>query len=180
MLFRSMHGVTVLRGMEANIIDFDGNIDAEPEMLKVVDLVVASFHPPCIRFSDEKECTKGFIGAMEKPYIHIIGHPGDSRYPFNHEEIVKASKRTGTLLEINNASLRPGGFRPGVRENLIEMLHYCNKYDVPVIANTDAHMAYLVGEFQETIELLEEIAFPQELILNEHPQEILKILQLTN
>lgn len=173
---RIMHGVTVLRGVEANIIDFNGTIDANEELTKNLDVVIASYHPPCIRFGDKEECTRGLIGAMENPRINIIGHPGDSRYPFDHEAIVKASKRTGTLLEINNASLRPGGFRPGVRENLIEMLKYCSKHDVPVIANTDTHMAYQVGGFAETLHLLEEIQFSKDLILNLDPQKVLSIL----
>lgn len=173
---RRLYGVHVLRGVEANIIDFNGAIDASEDIVKSVDVVIASYHPPCIRFGNVEECTKGFIGAMENPHIDIIGHPGDARYPFNHLEVVKASKRTGTLLEINNASLRPGGFRPGVRENLVEMLKICSQLDVPVIANTDAHIAYQVGEFKETLNFLEEIQFPKELILNLQPEKILNFI----
>lgn len=170
---REMYGVKVLRGAETNIISFDGEIDAPKEVTRGLDVVIASYHPPCIRFGEKEEVTRGFIGAMENERVHIIGHPGDARYPFDHEELVKASLRTGTLLEINNASLRPGSFRPGVRENLIEMLKYCNQYDVPIIANTDTHISFQVGDFTETISFLESIQFPEALILNLYPEQLL-------
>lgn len=174
---RELYGVYVLRGMEANIIGYDGTIDATEETTKGLDYVIASYHPPCLNFGEREECTKGFIGAMENPLVKIIGHPGDARYPFNHEEVVKAAKRTHTLLEVNNASLRPGGFRPGVRENLEEMLKVCNRLDVPILANTDSHIAYQVGDFSETIAFLEEIKFPKELVLNLYPDKVMAFVK---
>ncbi|MDA3730237.1 phosphatase [Niameybacter massiliensis] len=177
---RQLYGVTVLRGMEANIIDFDGNIDATEDTLGGLDFTIASMHPPCLRFGDKEEVTRAMIGAMENPFVKILGHPGDDRYPFDHEAVVLAAKRTGTILEVNNASLKPGGFRPGVRENLISVLGLCKQYNVPVMANTDAHIAYAVGEFEESIRLFEEVDFPQELILNLHPERILDFIALKN
>lgn len=177
---RVLYGVTVVRGIEANIIDFDGHIDMTKESERALDFAIASLHPPCIRFGTQEEVTRAMIGAMEHPYVKILGHPGDSRYPFDHEAVVLAAKRTGTLIEVNNASLRPGGFRPGVRENLIEVLKYCKIHNVPVIANTDAHIAYAVGEFQESIRLFEEVDFPKELILNLYPAKVLDFITLKN
>lgn len=177
---RELYGVTVVRGVEANIIDFEGHIDVDEEVMKALDFAIASLHPPCIRFGNKEEVTKAMILAMENPFVKILGHPGDNRYPFDHEEVVLASKRTGTLLEVNNASLKPGGFRPGVRENLVELLKYCKIHKVPVIANTDAHTAYAVGEFEESIKLFKEVDFPEELILNLHPERILDFITLKN
>lgn len=174
---RVLYDVYVLRGMEANIVDFDGTIDATEATTKGLDYVIASYHPPCIPFGTIEACTKGIIGAMENPLVKIIGHPGDARYPFVHEEVVRASKRTDTLLEINNASLRPGAFRPGVKENLIEMLKVCNRLDVPILANTDAHIAYQVGDFTETKQLLEAIQFPKTLVLNTMPEKIMAFIE---
>ncbi len=171
---RELYGVKVLRGVEANIIDYKGTIDANEDITHNLDVVIASYHPPCIPFADSKQCTAGLIGAMENPSIHIIGHPGDTRYPFDFEEVAKVSKRTGTLLEVNNASLKPDSFRPGVRESLVELLKVCNRLDLPIIANTDSHIAYQVGQFQDTIAFLEAIKFPQDLILNLDPQRLLQ------
>ncbi|MEF9959746.1 MAG: phosphatase [Niameybacter sp.] len=177
---RNLYGVTVLRGMEANIIDFDGNIDATEDTMHGLDFAIASMHPPCLNFGEKNEVTRAMIGAMENPYVTILGHPGDNRYPFDHEAVVLAAKRTGTILEVNNASLKPGGFRPGVRENLVILLDFCKRYSVRVMANTDAHIAYAVGEFAESIKLFEEVNFPKELILNLHPEQILDFITLKN
>ena len=177
---RNLYGVTVLRGMEANIIDFEGNIDADEETIRGLDFVIASMHPPCLKFGERNEITRAMIGAMENPYVRVLGHPGDNRYPFDHEAVVLAAKRTGTILEVNNASLKPGGFRPGVRENLKILLELCKRHKVRVMANTDAHIAYDVGEFEESIKLFEEVNFPKELILNLHPKQILDFITLKN
>ncbi len=173
---RKVYGMTILRGAETNIIDYNGTIDMPEYVLKMLDYVITSYHPPCIKFGEINEVTKGMIGAMHNPYVKIIGHPGDSRYPLHFEEVVKASKETGTILEVNNASLKPISVRPNVRESLIEILKYCNKYDVPILANTDAHICYDVGEFEETVTLLEEVKFPKELILNLYPDKLLNVL----
>ncbi len=120
------------------------------------------------------------IMAMENPYVNIIGHPGDSRYPLNYEEVVLASKRTGTVLEVNNASFRSVSMREGVRDSMVEILKYCNKHDVPVMANTDAHLCYDVGKFDDTVKLFEEIGFPEDLVLNLYPDKVLELLGPNN
>ena len=82
---------------------------------------------------------------MENPYIDIIGHPDDGRYPLDYERVVKAAKATKTLLEINNSSLKPSGFRLNTKENDVKMLKLCKQYRVPVILDSDAHFADDVG-----------------------------------
>ena len=168
-----MYGVKLLRGAEVNIISYEGELDLSEATLEKLDIVLASLHPPCIDFADQETVTAGMIKVMENPYVHVIGHPGDNRYPMDFEAIVKASKRTGTLLEVNNASLKPGSFRPGVRENLIEMLGYCKTYAVPIVLGTDAHFHEAIGEFKESVELLESLDFPEDLVLNTDPDRLL-------
>lgn len=172
-----MFGVRVLKGAETNIINYEGEIDLPEDVLEKLDIVLASFHPPCIDFADKKTVTEGLIKVMENPYVNVIGHPGDQRYPLDFEEIVLASKRTGTLLEVNNASLKPGSFRPGVRESLIKMLGYCKTYEVPIVLGSDAHFYTEVGALQESIELLESIGFPEQLVLNTNPERLLEHIE---
>ncbi|OOB76922.1 MAG: phosphatase [Epulopiscium sp. Nuni2H_MBin003] len=174
---KEVYGMRILKGIELNIIDYDGNIDdIDTQLLDRMDFRIASLHPPCIKFADIDTVTKGIIAAMHNPYVNIIGHPGDNRFPQHLEELVKASKATNTLLELNNASLTSTSLRTGVKENMMEILRCCNKYDVPIIANTDAHICYEVGEFKEAISLIEEVQFPKDLILNLHPDRLLDFL----
>ncbi len=171
-----LYGVKLLRGVEANIINYEGEIDMPEGILSSLDMVIASLHPPCIEFADEETVTACIEKVMKNPYVNIIGHPGDNRYPMNWERIVKSSKETGTLLEVNNASLKPGSFRPGVRENLIMILKYCKQYEVPVVLGSDAHFYTAIGEFKEAIELFEEIDFPENLVLNTNPEKLMTLI----
>lgn len=168
-----MHGVRVLRGAEANIVSYEGEVDLPEEILEGLDMAIASLHPPCIDFADQETLTTCLEKVMQNPYINIIGHPGDSRYPLDMKRIAKASKETGTLLEVNVASLKPTSYRPGVRENLVELLTICKEEEVPIIIGTDAHITYEVGEFKEAIELLESLDFPMHLVMNTDVEKLL-------
>lgn len=162
---RTMEGVQMLFGAELNIMDTEGRVDLPEETLRDLDIVIASIHPPCYGKSrTERENTKAYIKAMENPYIHIIGHPDDGRFPVNYEELVKAAKRTGTLLELNNSSLRPQSFRQNARENMLTMLELCKQYEVFVTAGSDAHVDADAGNFTYVKEVLAYCDFPMELV----------------
>lgn len=171
-----MDGVMLLRGAEANIIDYEGHLDVTQELLSELDMTIASLHPPCIEFADAQTVTRGLEKVMQNPYVSIIGHPGDSRYPLDFERVVKMAKETGTLLEVNNASLKPTSFRPGVRESLIELLTYCKAYDMPIVLGSDSHHMSTIGGFEESIALLEELDFPEALVLNTNPEALMNFI----
>ena len=53
------------------------------------------------------------------------------------------------------------------------MLKLCMKYQVPVIFGSDAHVAEDIGNFSRIEELVKEIDFPKELVVN-RDYEVLK------
>lgn len=108
---RERDGLTVLFGAELNIVDYEGHVDLPEEMLRGLDLVIASLHTPCIRPGTREENTRAYLKAMENPCLNIIGHPDDARYPIEYRPIVERAKERGILLEVNNSSLKPGSFR---------------------------------------------------------------------
>ncbi|NMA85068.1 MAG: phosphatase [Epulopiscium sp.] len=163
---RKVSGVEVLKGAEANILNYAGEIDLEPELLKRLDIVIASFHPPCYEAGTKEENTQAMINTMKNPYVHIIGHPDDSRYPIDYDMLVKAAKDNGVLLEVNNSSLKPGHFRQGASENIRTMITYCKKYEVPIVVGSDAHFYTQVGEADLAKVILQEMNMPEELIAN--------------
>ncbi|WP_352399220.1 phosphatase [Anaerotignum sp.] len=168
-----LFGVRVLKGVELNIIDFEGTIDMDERTLSRLDISIASLHTPCIAPGTKEENTRACIRAMENPLVDILGHPGDPRYPMDYEEIFKVSKQTGTLLEINNASLVPGGFRAGSDENIVFLLRMAMKEDVPVVVSSDAHFYTGIGDVMYVERLMEKIDFPKELVLNTDPQKLM-------
>lgn len=159
-------GIRILRGIEANIIDFDGNLDVSNEVLEMLDFCIASLHTPCINIGTIEENTQAITNAMKNSRIKIIGHPDDSKFPLDYEAIVKSAKKNGVLLEVNNSSLNPDSFRESARENIKQMLELCKKYEVEIILGSDAHISYDVGEFSNCIKLLNDVDFPEKLIVN--------------
>ncbi len=163
---RELYGIRLLLGSEVNIMDFEGNIDLEERDLKGMDIIIASLHTPCIKPGSIKENTTAYLKAMENSYVNIIGHPDDGRYPVDYRALVEGAKEKGKVLELNNHSLDPKCFRRDARENDLKMLELCKEYAVPVIMGSDAHFDTLIGEFSMAKKLLEEVDFPEELVLN--------------
>ena len=176
---KDVEGIRVLKGMEANIIDYDGNIDLTiTPYMKGLDYVIASLHTVCIEPGSKEENTRATINAMNHELVKIIGHPDDGRYEVDYEEIVKHAKEKNVLLELNNSSLSPMAFRQGARENYKKMLELCKEQGVKVIMGTDAHVCYQVGNFEEAEKLIEEVDFPKELVINYHEDEIIEFFGL--
>lgn len=163
---RDYDGLRLLLGAELNICDENGNVDLSQNLISNLDITIASIHPPCIETLTKAGYTKAFINAMNNPYINVIGHPDDSRIPVDYVELVKAAKETNTLIEINNNSLRPTGPRVGARDNDRKLLELAAQMGVHVILGSDAHYKNDIGNFNCIEDLLFEVHFPKELIVN--------------
>lgn len=171
-------GVRIFTGMEANIIDLEGKLDAEEAVLKKMDYVIASLHVPCVKAGTREENTNALIGAMKNPYVKIIGHPDDDRFPLDYEKLVKAAAKEKVALEVNNSSFSPRTGRLNADKNLPVMLSFCKKYKVPVIVDSDAHIFYDIGNLDRAKEMLEACEFPKKLILNTKLKGLSYVLNL--
>ena len=172
-----LHGVRLLKGIELNILDFEGRVDMDDRVLSRLDLAIASLHMPCIAPGSRKENTRALLKVMENPYVDIIGHPGDPRYDVDFREVFRQAKETGTLLEVNNASLVPGGFRDGSQENVKDILRMSMEEGISVVLGSDAHFYTGIGDFAHAQAILKEVGFPEELVLNTDPQRFLAALK---
>lgn len=162
---REVDGLHILMGVELNIMDEYGTVDLPAGVLKSMDLAIASIHGPCYGESRSRELnTQAYLNVMKNPYIHIIGHPDDGRFPIDYEKLVRGAKETNTLLEMNNSSLRPGGFRVNTEVNAKEILELCKKEGVYITTGSDAHIDADSGEFSCIEKILQETDFPEELI----------------
>lgn len=159
-------GMRVLKGCEANIIALDGTLDLDDPLLSSLDYVIASLHIDCLIPGSAKENTDCLIRVMDYPFVKIIAHPDNSQFPLEYERLVLAAKEKGVLLEVNESSLKPTSSRFGGRENITTYLLLCKKYGSPIILNTDAHYAGLIGNCAYGLALLEELDFPEELVAN--------------
>ncbi|RDY23655.1 phosphatase [Romboutsia maritimum] len=175
---RNVGKIKILRGIEANIIDYDGNIDVEKETLERLDYAIASLHMPCIKFGTKEENTNAILKVMDNEKVKIIGHPDDSRYPLDYEVIVKKAKEKNVLLEVNNSSLNPNSYREGARNNVFKMLELCEKYKTKIILGTDSHICYDIGAFSNCEEILKVTNFPKELVINYNENDFIKMFDI--
>lgn len=159
-------------GIEANITDVEGHLDLDAFTLERMDYCIASMHTLVLPPGSVKDNTRAAVHAMENPLVKILGHPDDSRYPMDYEELVRAAAELRTVLEVNNSSLHPLSSRKGARENIHTMLEACMRYQVSIIVGTDSHVSSAIGDFTQADELLREADFPAELIVNADPGRI--------
>ena len=157
-------GVRVLKGMEANIIDYDGKLDCDDRLLSSLEWIVASMHTIALfeKPSIEK-CTNAYLKMCDNPNVHVLGHSGSEYFEYDYETVIRRCAQTSTLVEINNASF---GFRKGSEERCKKIALLCKKHDARIVVDSDAHFLTKVGDVPKALDMLREIEFPSELVVN--------------
>jgi DNA polymerase (family 10) len=132
---KRLKGFRLLAGSEVDIRS-DGNMDLPDDVLKKMEIVIASIHSG---FRQSKEqITKRLVSAMKNPYVSIIAHPtgrliGErDPYDVDMDEILKVAKETGTAIEINAYPLRLD-----LNDVYAKM---AKEMGVPIVINTDTHI----------------------------------------
>ena len=114
---------------------------------------------------------------MKNPYVTIIGHCDDVKYPVDYLAIVRAAMEHHVILEINNSSLSPDGYRGDTRFNDLMILNLCKHFGYPILLSSDSHGTKHVGDFTYAQELLKKADFPSSLVLNDSAGEFQAFLQ---
>lgn len=133
-------GVTILMGTECDILP-DGRLDYPDEVLKELDVVVASVHSR-LRMAED-EMTARIVKALDNPHVDILGHPtgrllgSREAYAVNIERLIEAAARTKTALEINASPQRLDLSDKHAR--------LAREHGVPLVISTDAHTRYQLG-----------------------------------
>jgi len=103
-LNRKIKDFTILSGIEANI-DSDGKLDVNDNVLRDLDIVVASVHSGFKQ--SEKKMTQRVLTAMHNDYVDVIGHPTgrviNKRDPYKIDlsKIFETAFKLGVSMEIN-------------------------------------------------------------------------------
>jgi DNA polymerase (family 10) len=133
-LNKSLKGFKLLAGIEVDIKN-DGQLDLPDDILKRLDIVVASIHSG---FKQNREqLTKRLVSAMHNPYVSIIAHPtgrliGErDAYDIDIDKILGVAKETGTAIEINAYPLRLDFNDINAR--------MAKEKGIPLVISTDAH-----------------------------------------
>lgn len=124
----------ILKGIESDILK-DGALDYDEEVLKQLDMVVASIHS---HFEmTENEATKRLIKAIENPFTTILGHLTGrlltvrKGYSINHKKIIDACAANQVVIELNANTYR--------LDIDWRWLPYCMEKGVHIAINPDAH-----------------------------------------
>lgn len=160
-----LYGVRVLKGVEANVTDFDGNLDMAKHLQKSLDWVVASIHGITLSQDNPtiESCTNAWLKIAENPNVNVIGHSGTPQYEYDYEKVIPIFAKNGKLIEINNGSFK---FRKDSVSKCTEIARICKKYKARIVVNTDAHFSTAVGHTEDAMAMLKDIDFPPELIVN--------------
>ena len=172
---REIGGVTVLRGVELNVVDMDGTVDLPERLIKRMDWVIASLHENILRPSAGMDYTGLYMALAENPLVDMIGHPTTPAYPFDMEAVIPALAKSGKVIEINDHHIFDFGL--GGSENVRNMVSLCAKHGAMIAANSDAHTCWDVGRTSRAAALLNEMGFPEELVLNVSAGRVLNFIK---
>ena len=174
---RTLAGVAMLYGAEANVMDTKGGLDFSADKLRSLDWVVASIHSPCVPGSlTEKEATRLWLGVAENPYVDCIGHSEQPHYQYDYDLVTKAFARSHKVVEMNGNSFNVR--RDGV-PNMRRLLRACLQNGCRIALDSDAHSTHqLHTGLAKLYGLLDEVDFPQELVVNATRENLVETLKL--
>lgn len=167
-------GLRLLKGVEANIMNHEGLLDMPERTLRKLELVIASYHTTCVRPGTEEEHTRSYLRLAENPYVDIIGHAGSAEFAFDYERVVPVLGKAGKIFEINAHTFL---CRKKSVQNCKKIALLCKKHHIPVLVNSDAHSEFELASCGPALEMLEEIDFPEELIINTCWERVEEYLQ---
>lgn len=172
---RIIEGVKILRGVEANIVTLEGGVDLDEGTLSSLDIVIASFHNPCGVTGTVEEHTQAYVNLIKNPNIDILGHSGTPNFFYDVDTVIKAARDYNKIIEINNHTFN---IRKASVENCVKIAKKCKEYGVYVSVDSDAHICYSIGNYDNALTMLKEIDFPKELIINTSADKVVKYLNL--
>ena len=170
-------GIELLFGVELNILDIDGHLDLNDELLGELDYAIASMHAQNYKSGTIEENTSAYLNAMTHPCVKVLGHCDNPAFPVDYETLAVGAKENGVIFEINEASLAPHGYRGDTRENCFEILRCCRKYHLPLLLSSDSHGPEHIGDFTYAADFVHQAMFPESLILNNQIPRLKVFLQ---
>ena len=171
---KEVGGLRVLKGVEANIINEQGELDLPKPYLERLDIILAGFHAVCFPSNDRETCTRAMLNAIDNPYVDIVVHPGNPEFPVDFDIVVKRAAEKGVPLELNNSSFC--GSRRGSEHFCPKVAELIVKYGAMTVIDSDAHIAGDIGNFELALEAVQQAGVTQEQVLNTSVEKILRYL----
>lgn len=148
-------GLVILYGIEAKVLDYNGNLDATKEMIQKSEIVLGSVHRyphgsggylnfQELSYNEAAEIEFNLACALlRNPYVNVLAHPGgtfeknfDGVFPEEYlEEIVEIANQQGKAIEINS---------PYLKDHL-RFFRLCSKLNPLISLGSDAHSVEELG-----------------------------------
>lgn len=167
-------GLKIVKGCETSIINYNAEIDFPDDLAKNSEWTIASLHEYLLKPAGYDETTNIWLKIAENPYVDVIGHCGEKLWRFDFEKCIKKFKEYNKIIEFNESSIRKGKIK---KDDATEIAKLCKKYELPVVVSSDAHFAPSIGEFPNSLELLDSVDFPEQLVLNADSEKLNEYLR---
>jgi putative hydrolase len=173
-----INGIRVYRGAEVNILNKNGDVDLDDDILNKLEIVLGGFHSIEI-YGDTLDIyknTEAAINCIKQNKIDIFVHLGNPKFPLRYDDVLIEAKKSNIAIELNNSSFTTS--RAGSEKNCEEILRLAKKYENYIALGSDAHFSGSVGELTKVIQLLEKVDFPEELVINKNIEKLEKFLHV--
>ncbi len=174
---RFIEGVAIIRGVEANILNADGEFDIPLSVDKNLDWVIASFHEAVFKPADKATHTQALLNIIRSGRVDALGHLGNPNYDFDFEQVLQCAKEHHVAIEINNTTLK-GRSRAGSVDRCYEIARLGKAIGVHFTTGSDAHYCDSVGELDLAAQLLATVEVDSRQVITHSPQQFLAFLAL--
>ncbi|MDF2152632.1 phosphatase [Vibrio sp. CAU 1672] len=174
---RFLDGVAIIRGVESNLLNTEGEIDLHPSVDRNLDWVIASFHEPVFHPANSAAHTDALLNAIQGGRVDALGHLGNPNFDFDFEEVLQCAKEHHVAIEINNTTLK-GNSRVGSVERCYQIAEIGNKLGVYFTTGSDAHFCHDVGNLDLVSEMLDKVGVASEQVITHSAQQFLAFLEL--
>ena len=170
-----LNEVRILRGVEADILDFKGTLSLEVETLNKLDIVLAALHTYCIKPGTIKDHTEAYEAILLNPYVDILAHPGETFFLYDEEYIMKLAAEQRKVIELNSLSIKNN---PKNMQTQLNLIRLSKKYGTMLCVSSDAQKPISIGEFDPIPAMLYDEMIPSELVINSSEGNMEKFLKL--
>lgn len=174
---RFLEGVGLLRGVEVNILNTEGEIDIPVKVDDYLDWVLASLHEPVFMPTDKASHTEALINVIKSGRVDALGHLGNPRFDFDFDKVIQCAAENNVAIEINNTSLA-GRTREGSVDRCHEIARLAKKYRAYITTGSDAHFCQYIGKLELASDLLETVKADSTKVITHTARQFLDFLEL--
>jgi len=168
---RTVRGVRIYKGIEANILAENGQTDIPEYARHMFDIVLAALHPITgYRDAGRRANTRAVLNALAaESAIDILAHPVNAWFPVEIEPIVREACARGVLIELNNTTFgRPDVDAREVRKMIEATLSAGGRF----AACSDAHAADELGGDTNIRRYIQDMRVPEAVVVNTSQERV--------